>query len=252
MGAKLYGVGIGPGAPDLLTLRALRVLQQVPVLAIPRATPYSESVAWSIIQSHVREIPHQVRLFLTFPMSLDSKQLQSAWESALGSLAPYIEQEQEIAFACEGDPSLFSTFIYLSRLARERWPTLEVEVVPAVSSIVAVPAVSGRALADGQQRIAVIPALYGIDDLENLLDQFETVILMKMGQAIPQIVDVLSRRNLLDHAVYVAKATMDRQSVVFDIRKIAHTRGDCLSMIIVTQPRNRGVLQGKCELKTQI
>lgn len=240
----LYGVGVGPGAPDLITLRALNTIRNAQVLALPRSSDYGESMAWKILKPTLGEIPGQERLFLTFPMNKDPERLRPAWDAAFAAIGERLERGLSVAFATEGDPSLFSTFIYLRREAPRRWPGIRIEVVPGVSSIVAVPSVTGIPLADGQERIAILPASYGVEDLSQVLEMFDTVVLMKMGTEIPKVVDALERQGLLDRAVYVSKATMAEERIVRDIRSIQTERGDCFAMIIVSRKERSGLLAG--------
>ena len=241
---KLYGVGVGPGAPDLLTLRALDVLRRVPVLALPRSSDHGASMAWRIVQPALGEVAGQERLFLTFPMSKDPARLLPAWDRAFAAIGERLERGLDVAFATEGDPSLFSTFIYLADEAPRRWPGITVEIVPGVSSITAVPSVTGVPLADGQERIAIIPATYGLADLSDLLRAFDTVVLMKIGPEMPRIIAALEDHGLLDRAVYVAKATMAEQRVVRDLRALPPGREDCFAMVIVSRKERNGVLAG--------
>ena len=240
----LYGVGVGPGAPDLITIRALNVLKQAQVLALPRSSDYGESMAWKILKPTLGEIPGQERIFLTFPMNKDPERLRPAWDAAFAAIGERLERGLSVAFATEGDPSLFSTFIYLRREAPLRWPGIRIEVVPGVSSIVAVPAVTGIPLADGQERIAILPASYGVEDLGQVLEMFDTVVLMKMGAEIPKVVEALERQGLVDRAVYVSKATMAEERIVRDIRTIQAERGDCFAMIVVSRKERSGLLAG--------
>ena len=240
----LYGVGVGPGAPDLITIRALNVLKQAQVLALPRSSDYGESMAWKILKPTLGEIPGQERIFLTFPMNKDPERLRPAWDTACVAIGERLERGLSVAFATEGDPSLFSTFIYLRREAPLRWPGIRIEVVPGVSSIVAVPAVTGIPLADGQERIAILPASYGVEDLGQVLEMFDTVVLMKMGAEIPKVVEALERQGLVDRAVYVSKATMAEERIVRDIRTIQAERGDCFAMIVVSRKERSGLLAG--------
>ena len=101
--------------------------------------------------------------------------------AAVTAIGEHLAAGKNVAFVTEGDPSVFSTFGYVRKEARRRWPDLRVEVVPGVTSITAVPAVMRTPLADGQERIAILPATYGVDDLVDLLGRFETVVLMKIG-----------------------------------------------------------------------
>ena len=248
----LYGVGIGPGAPDLLTLRALEVLRKVPVLALPRSSDHGASMAWRIVRPVLGEVPGQERLFLTFPMAKDPARLAPAWDRAFTAIGERLARGLDVAFATEGDPSLFSTFIYLAQEAPRRWPGVAIEIVPGVSSITAVPAVTGVPLADGQERIAIVPATYGLGDLEALLARFDTVVLMKIGPEMPRIVAALEAAGLLSRAVYVAKATMAEQRIERDLRAVAPGREDCFAMVVVSRKERSGVLAGAVPLREVI
>jgi precorrin-2/cobalt-factor-2 C20-methyltransferase len=239
--AVLYGVGAGPGAPDLLTLRALSVLGKVDVLALPRSHDWGESMAWNIVAPSLPDTRAE-KLFLTFPMNKDPERLHPALMKAMDAIGERLAAGKSVAFVTEGDPSLYSTFVYVSGEARRRWPELRIEVVPAVSSPMAVAAVTGTPLADGLERIAILPANYGVSDLDVILGAFDTIVLMKIGPEMPNIIAALERNQLLDRAVYVAKATMKEQRVVSDLRSVAGERGDCFAMVVVAKRERAGVL----------
>lgn len=240
----LYGVGVGPGAPDLMTLRAIHVLKSADVLAIPRSSDFGASTAWQIAKPHVGDIAGQERLFLTFPMSMDPGRVAPAWDKAFAEIGSRLEAGCSLAFMSEGDPMVYSTFVYLLREAPRRWPGIRIEIVPAVTSITAVPAVTGIPLGDGQERVAIVPAAYGIEDLETLLETFDTVVLMKIGPNMARVVELLESKGLLDKAVYVSRATMAGQQVVRDVRGIRSNRGDCFAMLVIAQRERSGVLLG--------
>ncbi len=238
----LYGVGAGPGAPDLLTLRAVEIVRSVQVLALPRSSPYGASTAWNIVRSVAMDVPLQERLFLTFPMNKDADALTAAWAEAAATIEERLERGLSVAFVTEGDPSLYSTFIYLRDEIARRWPEVRIEVVPGVSSIAAVPAVIGVALADGRERIAILPGNYGLSDLDYVLDEFDTVIVMKIGGEMETIVSVLERKGMLDRATYVAKATTPAQRIVRDLKDVRGERCDCFAMVVIARKERNGVL----------
>jgi precorrin-2/cobalt-factor-2 C20-methyltransferase len=240
----IWGVGLGPGAPDLVTLRSIAVVRRADVLVLPRSNDFGESIAWGIVKHHVEPRADQERLPLTFPMSNDPARVRAHWDRALVEIGARVEAGKSIAFVTEGDPSLYSTFIYLQREAPKRWPHVRVEVVPGVSSVTAVPAVAGVSLADGQERVAIVPAAYGVEDADDLLRKFDTVVFMKIGPEMARLVAAVERHGLLDRAVYVAKATMSGQRIVRDVREIAAERGDCFAMLVVTQKVRSGVVVG--------
>jgi precorrin-2/cobalt-factor-2 C20-methyltransferase len=229
----LYAVGAGPGDPRLLTLRAVEVLRSVAVLALPRASEFSESMAWRIVRGFVEGVPSQERVFLTFPMTRDLEIRKAALERALRVLGERLERGLSVAFVTEGDPSLYSTFADLCREVPRRWPRTTLEIVPGVSSVTAVAAVLGVPLADGEERVAILPAGYGAADLEAILQRFDTTVLMKLGPAMPRVVAALERRGWLDRAALVSRATMPEERVVRDLRALREARGDCFATVLV-------------------
>ena len=240
----LYGVGVGPGASDLLTLRAVRVLESVDVLALPRGSDFGASVAWSIAEPVVGARATKERLRLTFPMSKDPDEVRPRVLAAVDAIGPHLLAGRSVAFLTEGDPSLFSTFGYVRSEALARWPELRVEVVPAVSSIMAVAARGGVPIADGHERIAIVPATYGVDDLVDLLERFDTVVLMKLGGEMPTILEALEKTKLTDRAFFVSKATMSEERVVRDVRSLSDEHGGCFAMMIVKRGDRAGRLVG--------
>jgi precorrin-2/cobalt-factor-2 C20-methyltransferase len=177
-------------------------------------------------------------------MNKDPERLRPAWDKAFAAIGARLAAGRSVAFVTEGDPFVYSTFIYLLREAPRRWPGVPVQVVPGVSSITAVPAVIGVPLADGQERIAVVPANYGVDDLVGVLRTFDTVVLMKIGQEMPNVLAALERTGLTDRAVYVSKATMPEQRIERDLRRVSGEYGDCFGMVVVARKDRSGVLAG--------
>jgi precorrin-2/cobalt-factor-2 C20-methyltransferase len=227
-----------------MTLRALATLRRADVLALPRSNDHGASMAWRIAAPNVGDVPGQERLFLTFPMSKDPERLRPAIELACAAIAERLAAGKSVAFATEGDPGLYSTFIYVGKAVGARLPGVRIEIVPGVSSITAVPAVTGMGLADGQERIAILPGNYGVEDLAEVLAKFDTTVLMKIGPEIPNVIAALEREGLIEKAVYVSKATMAEQRIERDVRAVAAERGDCFAMMIVSRRQRSGVLVG--------
>jgi precorrin-2/cobalt-factor-2 C20-methyltransferase len=113
--------------------------------------------------------------------------------------------------------------------------------------LTAVPIATGTPIADGQERVAVLPASYGLEDLPQMLDTFDTVLLLKVGQKLPELVRLLEQRDLLDHAVYVSKATTKEERIVRDLKSIRDDRCDYFSMVVVSRRTRAGVLTGRAQ-----
>ncbi len=242
---KLYGVGAGPGAPDLLTLRAERVLQACPVICLPASASrvpfgYGKSYAGSIIEKLVDHSRQQV-LQVQFPMQRDPVQARPARERAADQVLECLYAGYDVAFVTEGDPLLYSTFGYLLEAVKQHHPTIPIEVVPGVSSITAAAAAASLPLAAWDERIAIIPAAYALTgskpgDLRMLLEVFDTVVLLKVNGVFVALLDMLEELDLAKHAVFVRRCSTDLEEVVFDLARLRDQPLDYFSLVIVRNP----------------
>lgn len=204
MSGILYGVGVGPGAADLVTLRAVAVLRRAAVVAAPRALDGGVSLALRIAREAAGDVAGQETLLLTFPMTRDAAARRAARDVAAGAVAARLAAGRDVAFVTEGDPLLYSTFLDLFAAAG---PSARVEIVPGVSSITAVAAAARAPLADGDDRLAVLPAARALPDLARLSQGFETLVLLKAGRHLPALRASLAAAGLLARAWVVAEAS---------------------------------------------
>lgn len=209
--AILYGVSVGPGDPELITLKGLNILKASPVVAFPMGIRGKSGVAEKIISSWLS--PEQIQLPLDFPYVQDETILAEAWRQAAQQVWEYLERGQNVAFACEGDVSFYSTFTYLAQTLQKIRPQVQVEAIPGVCSPLAAIASLGLPLTVRDQRLVVLPALYTMTTLETILEQADVVVLMKVSSVYPQVWQVLQQRDLLDRAYVVEWATLPQQKI---------------------------------------
>ncbi len=228
----LYGVGVGPGDPDLLTVKAVRLLQQVPVVVVPRKTSRDESYAYSII-SHLVDKGRQEVLPLVFPMKKELDQLRSYWREACEAIHQRLDEGKDCAFITEGDPLLYGTFIYVYEMLKDLHPEIRVEIVPGISSVTAAAARAQVPLVSGDGRLAILPATYEGEKLRETLRDFDTVVLMKVHSVFDQVLDILEEMGLVEGAVFVKRCTTPGQEIIRDIRTLRGRRLDYLSLLIV-------------------
>lgn len=227
-----FGVGVGPGDPDLITVKAMRILKQVPVLCVPKGREEGASYVRGFI-SHVFDPERQELIELVFPMTKDRAVLEQHWNAALEKVMVPLQQGRDVVFVTEGDPFIYSTFMHLYALIRERSPETRVEVVPGISSINASAAAAGVPLVDGAERLAVLPATYEGEQLAQILGQFDTVVLLKVNRVFDRVLGVLEQLGLAERAVYVKRCGAPDQEVVRDIRALRGQELDYLSLLIV-------------------
>ncbi|MFQ5827180.1 MAG: precorrin-2 C(20)-methyltransferase [Dehalococcoidia bacterium] len=230
---KFYGVGIGPGSPDLVTLRAKRVLEMVGAVYVPKATTSENSLARSILERVLDRRPQFVEL--DFPMVRDRAVLLEHWNRAAEEVVARLKRGEDVAFATLGDPLLYSTYNYLLTTLLERFPEVSVETIPGVSSMGAAAALANLPLAERDETLAILPTPDDPKELERVLRQFDSVVLMKIGAKLDMVLRVLSQLGLREKAVLVSRAGLPGEALLRDLSSIADKRLGYLSIIIVTK-----------------
>jgi len=230
--ARVYAVGVGPGDPELLTRKAERILRQVPVICAPAASAGDSSHALSIVEPFLDRTRQQV-IVQVFPMRKDQQGLDEFWDDAAETVVSHIRQGKDVAFITIGDPFLYSTFLYLYRILRERYPDIPIEAVPGVSSITAAAVAAGVPLAAASERIAVLPATFEEAKLRTTLLEFDTVVLMKVNRVFDGVYALLTELGLEGKGVFVARAGTSEERVIFDLASLVGKKLDYLSLLIV-------------------
>ena len=230
---RLYGVGVGPGDPELLTIRAQKVLQHVPVICVPQASNQRDSIALGIVKEFLKSEQEIVRL--SFPTD-DADAASGVWREAAKTVIARLEQGQDVAFITEGDPMLYSTFSYVSAGVVEMCPAAPIEIVPGVSSVMAAAAQAQVPLSLSGQRLAILPAVYGIDDLSEAAAGFDTLVLMKVSPVLVKALANLEELGLKGQSTYVRRATTAQERVVRDLSKLKDDDLDYFSVLIVKNP----------------
>jgi precorrin-2/cobalt-factor-2 C20-methyltransferase len=234
MNGTLYGLGVGPGDPELITLKALRLLRAAPVIAYP-APEHGDSLARSIIAEHLPG--GQTEIAIRMPMLVERFPAQEIYDRAAVEIGAHLEAGRDVAVLCEGDPFFYGSFMYLFGRMAERFP---VQVVPGVSSLTACAATSGAALVARNDVLTVIPGPLPAERLRDLLQNTDAAAIMKLGRHFTKVRDVLKELGFSAHARYVERATMSNQrllpldevdpaSVPYFSMVLVHRRGEAWS-----------------------
>jgi len=211
----LYGVSVGPGDPELITLKGLKALQSAAVVAFPAGIKGRSGVAETIIVPHLA--PQQIRLPLAFPYVQTAAILTQAWDQAAAQVWSYLSQGLDVAFACEGDISFYSTFTYLAQTLQNHHPGLKIERIAGVSSPFAAASALAMPLVCQDQRLAVLPALYDPQALESALDWADVVVLMKVRLVYETVWHILGDRQLLDRAWVIEQVSTHKERVYYPL-----------------------------------
>ncbi|WFQ78243.1 cobalt-factor II C(20)-methyltransferase [Xenorhabdus sp. SF857] len=205
---KLYVMGVGPGASDLITVRAARILSELDVIYTPTGKKGARSLAHAIIEEYLS--PNTQVCTYHFLMKADIAAKQAVWDEVAQALKEEVANGRKVGFITLGDPMLFSTWVFLlQRLVSQQMTSPSwLEIVPGITSFSAIAAASAMPLAMEDQTLAVIACTASETVLEQALLNHDCIVLMKIYSRFPLIRDLLQRHNLLEHALMMADATL--------------------------------------------
>ncbi len=229
----LYGIGVGPGDPEWLTVKGARILGACRHVCVPDSGQSADSVALEIARDYLRSdaIIHR----LPFPMTSDKATLRQCWQDAAQKVQAILATGEDCSFLTLGDALLYSTYIYLFEELRALVPEVKIVTVPGVTAFSAAASLANFPIGKRKQLVTIVPASDDMTHVAEALDRGGTVVLMKVGRRLQRVLDELDQRGLMDQAVFVSHAGMPQQSVVADLRQLrgAAEEAGYLSILIV-------------------
>ncbi|WP_421859284.1 precorrin-2 C(20)-methyltransferase [Oricola sp.] len=226
MTGKLYGLGVGPGDPELLTLKAHRILTESPVVAYP-APDSGESFARAIVAGHLS--PYQLEIPIVVPMRAERFPAAEIYDKAAGEIAGHLDAGHDVAVLCEGDPFFYGSFMYLFERLGQLFPT---EIVPGVSSLVASAAALARPLAARNDVLTVIPGPLPDAELEARIKGADTLAIMKVGRHFARIRALIEEMGLTDVAGYCERVSLAEERIL-PLAGVVEDSAPYFSMILI-------------------
>jgi len=228
----LYGLGVGPGDPELVTLKALRILQSVPVVAYP-APDRGLSFARTIVASRLS--PAHAEIEIRVPMKAAPAPAQAVYDRAARSIARHLDAGRDVAVLCQGDPFFYGSFIQIFERLSARYP---VRIVPGVSSLTACAAAAQRPLSVRNEALAVIPAPLAEAELKKRLSAGDAAAIVKLGRHFAKVRRVLERLGRARRAVYIEHASLASERVLA-LDAVDPAQAPYFSMILLPRARRR-------------
>lgn len=215
----LYGIGVGPGDPELITVKAARILATCKHVFVPKARIKAESVALTIAGRYINK-EAQIHE-LTFPMTKDPEELARRWEENGRAVAAILGNGEDAAFLTLGDVFLYSTYIYLLKELKKLMPDAGIVSIPGVTAFSLASSLTSFPVGEGSDPIMIIPA--AVTDIGVIREAFTkpgTVILMKIDKKLPEILNIMKETGVIDKAVMVSRAGMEDQRIETDLRTL--------------------------------
>lgn len=231
MKGKFYGLGVGSGDPELITLKAYKILQNVDILCVPKASAEKESLALRSVAKLMSK--KYETLDLLFPMTKEREILEKSWAEAGEKVARKVHQGNQLAFITIGDPMLYSTYGYVLKHLQKHHPQIRTETVPGIMAMSACAAMQGIPLAEGDETLAVIPAAYGLHQLEDLLQKVDNVVLLKVHKKIEEVSKVLNQLGLQGKAMVFSRCGYPDQFQTADLEQLQGKNMDYMSLMLI-------------------
>lgn len=265
MTGTLRVAGVGPGDPELMTIRAVKAIHQSDIICVPKGREAGSSLALSIAARAVTLDGKEI-IEAYFPMRktrhpgtkgaearkrgsaggertselsdfqasslVDDGELDEKWNETVQAILNRLKKGCDVVFLTLGDPMIYSTFFYLYDRLKAALPDLDIEIIPGVSSISASAARARVSLGLANEKIAVLPANY-MEDLRDTLNVFDTVVLMKVNRVWNEVIQLLAEMNILEKSVFISRATMEDEQIIRDIREVRQDELNYFSMVIV-------------------
>ncbi len=230
MSGTLIGVGVGPGDPELMTLKAARILAAAKVVAYPSANG-GDSRALRIAADHIN--PDAAHIDFALPMRVDRDPAQSAYDKAADQMAEHLAAGQDVVVLCEGDPLFFGSFMYLAARLNDRFET---HVVPGITSVTAASAALTQPMAARGESVGIVSATADTDAVATALDSHDTLAIMKVGRHFDRVRGVIEAKGQMANAAFVANASCPDQIAV-PLAQAPDT-APYFSLILVTKGRD--------------
>ena len=235
----LYGIGVGPGDPELITLKALKVLERVPHIFASCSTKNSYSLALNIVRCHLNGagIEH-----LPFPMTREPQVLEEAWEKNAQRVLEVLGTGADAAFVTLGDPLTYSTFGYLLKTLKRLHPEVRVITIPGITSYSAAAALTHIPLTEGEESFYLVSGALGAARLREVVDKSDNIVMLKTYRNFEEIYQALEELDLLDRATCISRCGLDGETVVENLRDLKGQPVPYLSMIIIKK-KGKGLLK---------
>ncbi len=227
---NFYGVGVGPGDKELLTLKAVRIIKSADCIFVPKADSKETSLALETVKDIVvsKRTIEQV-----YPMVRDRDKLKAAWLKAANEVKDELEKGNNVAYLTIGDPLTFSTYCYLLQHLSKMILSQNIHTIPGITSYNAAACLANFPLIEQNEKLAVIPISKEIDELRPILDNFDTVVLMKVAKKLDEVVDLLDEMGLIDNSLFASYIGFNNEYITHDLNSLKGSGKGYLSVIIV-------------------
>ena len=220
---KLFCVGCGPGDPELLTIRALNLITEADVIFVPTSKLDKPSIALSIVAKYIKETTKIINL--VFPMVKDKDTLKDYWKKNTLEISQMVRTGKKTLYLTVGDPSLYSTWIYIHRELKKNHKDIEIEIIPGITSIFAFAAESKLSLVEGNEHLSIVPACYDLNKVKNTVKASDTIVFLKDGRYFDNVIEMLSDSGFGEETQIAIAQDVSTKENILEIKHLKDLKG---------------------------
>lgn len=233
MAGKLFGIGVGPGDPELLTVKAINAIKRLDVIIAPKTEKKEGSVALNIASRYIR--PETEIIYQVFPMTVGFAADDTAWQSNKMEILELLELGRNVGFLTLGDPMFYSTYIYVFRLLQQEGA--EIETIPGIPAFCAIGSATNTPIVEGDSILSIIPANMPEERVRAALRTCDNAVLMKVYKNSDAVIEMLSGEGLAKQAVLVSRCGLDDEMVIRDVSGEKGRKLNYLSTILTRREK---------------
>ena len=215
---SLIGIGVGPGDPELLTVKAVKAIHNADIIMCPASNKDRPSIALSVVSSIIDKSKNQEIIKLIFPMTKDKDVLEQTWKKNAKIMAETVLSGKNVVYLTVGDPFLYSTWIYMHKDLKENYPDMNISVIPGIVSIFTFAAKVGVSVAEGSEKVAIIPSCYDLSSVKEIAKHTESMIFLKDGRYFDQVIKMLKESGFPDDSIFAIGQDLGTENEI--IRKM--------------------------------
>ncbi len=226
---ELIAVGCGPGDPDLLTVKAVKAIKNADIIMCPTSKEGKPSIALAVVSPILDKTQNQEIVNLVFPMTKDKDILESTWEKNSKILAERVLSGKNVVYLTVGDPYLYSTWIYLHRELVRKYPQIKITVIPGIVSMFTFASKVGISLAEGAEKVSVIPSCYDLSQVKEIAKNSDTMVFLKDGRYFDQVIELLKEAGFSDNSIFAIGQDLDTENEIVKKLTLGEVTKDTLT-----------------------
>ena len=225
----LIGIGVGPGDPELLTVKAVKAIQNADIIMCPASKEDRPSIALSVVDSLIDKSKNQEIVKLIFPMTKDQDVLKKTWKRNAKIMADTVQSGKNVVYLTVGDPFLYSTWIYMHKDLTEKYPEMNISVIPGIVSMFTFASKVGVSIAEGAEKVAIIPSCYDLSSVKEIAKNSESMIFLKDGRYFDQVIDVLKESGFPDDSIFAIGQDLGTENEIIRKMTLGEVNDDTLT-----------------------